>query len=149
MQITQNRRRFLATLAATGAAGLIGPPNSSAQDGRLETTTVRIGKNLAAICAPAVYVVDELLRAEGFADVRYVTMESGPPSALALARGEIDFAVESSSPIIAAIDAGTPITILSGVHIGCLELFAREGIRRIPELKGKTVGVIGLGGSPH
>jgi NitT/TauT family transport system substrate-binding protein len=145
---TQNRRRFLATLAATGATGLIGPPNSGAQNGPLETTTVRMAKNFA-ICTQAVYVADELLRAEGFTDIRYVTVESGAPTALALARGEIDFAANYSPPQIIAIDAGEPITILAGVHVGCLELFARDGIRSIPELRGRTVGVQAIGSSPY
>ena len=148
MQIAQNRRRFLATFAATGAAGLIGPPNSKAQDGRLETTTVRIGK-IAGICIAPQYVADELLRAEGFTDIRYVATEAGAPSALALGRGEIDFTTNFSPPLIIAIDAGEPITIVAGEHVGCFELFAREGIRSIPELKGRTVGVQAIGSSQY
>jgi hypothetical protein len=53
--MAQSRRRFLGTLTATGAAGLIGPPNSKAQDERLETKTVRIGK-IAGICIVPQYV---------------------------------------------------------------------------------------------
>ena len=34
-----------------------------------------------------------------------------------------------------------PITVLGGVHVGCYELFAKEGIRSIGDLKGKSVGV--------
>jgi NitT/TauT family transport system substrate-binding protein len=145
---TQNRRRFLATLAATGAAGLIGPPNSSAQDGRLETTTIRISK-IAGICIAPQYVAEELLRAEGFTDIRYVLTETGMMQALALARGEIDFTTNFSPPLIIAIDAGEPITVVGGEHVGCFELFAREGIRGIPDLKGKTVGVQALGSSQY
>jgi hypothetical protein len=52
MQTSQNRRRFLATLSATGAAGLIGLPHSKAEDGRLETTTVRIAKGPSVCVAP-------------------------------------------------------------------------------------------------
>jgi NitT/TauT family transport system substrate-binding protein len=39
--------------------------------------------------------------------------------------------------------------VQSGLHIGCYELFAHEGIRSIRELKGKTIGVPQLGSSPH
>ena len=145
---TQNRRRFLATLTATGAVGLIGGPHSRAQEGRLETTTVRIAK-IAGICVAPTYVADELLRAEGFTDIRYVETVPGAPSALATARGEIDFTTNYSPPLIVAIDAGEPITIVSGVHVGCFELFAREGIRSIPDLKGKTVGVEAVGSSQY
>src|SRR5262249_29986432 len=48
------------------------------------------------------------------------------------------------TPIIAA-DAGLPLTILGGVHIGCFELFAKEGIHEVADLKGKTVGTELLG----
>jgi NitT/TauT family transport system substrate-binding protein len=146
MQMTQNRRRFLATLTATGAAGLIGLPQSKAQDGRLETTTVRISKG-PSVCVAPTYLAEELLRAEGFTDIRYVPVDPGPPSARALARGEIDFTTGFSSAFIVAVDAGEPITMLAGEHVGCYELFAREGIRGIPDLKGKTVGVPNLNSS--
>jgi NitT/TauT family transport system substrate-binding protein len=145
---TPNRRRFLATLTATAAAGLIGPPNSKAQDRGLETTAVRIGK-IAGICIAPQYVADELLRAEGFTDIHYVPTEPGATAALALARGEIDFTTNFSPPLIIAIDAGEPITIVGGQHVGCFELFAREGITGIPDLKGKTVGVQALGSSQY
>jgi NitT/TauT family transport system substrate-binding protein len=148
MQTIQNRRRFLATLTATGAAGLIGPPNSKAQDGRLETTTLRIAK-IAGICVAPQYVADELLHAEGFTEISYVLTEPGTSAALALARGELDFTMNFSPPLIIAIDAGEPITIVGGEHVGCFELFAREGIRSIPDLKGKTVGVQALGSSQY
>jgi NitT/TauT family transport system substrate-binding protein len=47
---------------------------------------------------------------------------------------------------IQAIDRGAPMTFLAGVHSGCYELFAREGLRSITELKGEQVGV--QAGSP-
>jgi NitT/TauT family transport system substrate-binding protein len=147
-QMARSRRHFLGTLTAAGAAGLVGPPNSNAQDGRLETTTLRIGK-IAGICIVPQYVADELLRAEGFTDIRYVETEAGVPAALALARGEIDFTTNFSPPLIIAINAGEPITMLAGVHVGCFELFAKEGIRSIPDLKGRTVGVQALGSSQY
>ena len=68
MQTSQNRRRFLATLTATGTAGLIGLRQSKAQDGRLETTTVRLAK-IPGICIAPQYVAEDLLRAEGFTDI--------------------------------------------------------------------------------
>ena len=49
---------------------------------------------------------------------------------------------------VTAIDAGGPITVLAGVHVGCFELFANEGIRSIADLKGKSVGVR-AGSSEH
>lgn len=148
MPTMQNRRGFLGTLSAAGCAGLVAGRNSSAQEGRLETTTVRLAK-INGICIAPQYVADELLRAEGFTDIRHVPTDAGVPAAMSLARGEVDFTANFAPALMIAIDAGEPIMMLGGEHIGCFELFAREGIRSIPELKGKRVGVQGLGSSQH
>jgi NitT/TauT family transport system substrate-binding protein len=148
MNTIQNRRRFLTALSSVGAASLIGAPNSDAQDGRLETTTVRLSKS-ASVCIAPQYIADELLHAEGFTDIRYVETIPGVETTRSLARGECDFTTNFAPPLIIAIDAGETITIVGGEHIGCVELFGREGIRSIPDLKGKTVGVQGLGSSQH
>src|SRR6266446_6197966 len=95
--MAQNRRHFLATLTAAGAAGLLGGPSSKAQDGRLETTTVRIGR--AAHCIAPQFVADELLRAEGFTDIHHAANASGTQAVLALARGDIDFTASFSPPV--------------------------------------------------
>jgi NitT/TauT family transport system substrate-binding protein len=148
MYMMQDRRRFLATLSSAGAASLIGARSSFAQEAPPETTTVRLAK-IAGICIAPQYVADELLRAEGFTDIRFVATDAGIPAALSLARGEVDFTANFAPTFIIPIDAGEPITIVGGEHIGCFELFAREGIRSIPDLKGKNVGVQSLGSSQH
>ena len=146
MLMTPTRRRFLATLSSAGAAGFIGGPNSSAQDVRLETTSVRLGQDSSMCLAPQV-VAKELLHADGFTDVRYIDV--GGEGAPALARGACDFYLDFAPTLIIEIDAGKPITMLAGLHIGCFEILARESIRSIPDLKGKTVGVPALGSSPY
>ena len=91
--MVQSRRRFLTTLSAAGAAGLLRPPRSLAAEGALETTSVRIGK-IEAICLAPQYVSEELLRAEGFTDVRFVDLPLNAPvngPAQAIGRGEADF----------------------------------------------------------
>ena len=70
MTLVQSRRRFLATLSSSTAAAVIGASNSAAQDAPPETTTIRLAKN-AGICIAPQYLADELLRAEGFTDIRY------------------------------------------------------------------------------
>jgi NitT/TauT family transport system substrate-binding protein len=148
MYMMQDRRGFLATLSSAGAASLIGARSSFAQEAPPETTTVRLAK-IAGICIAPQYVADELLRAEGFTDIRFVATDAGIPAALSLARGEVDFTANFAPTFIIPIDAGEPITIVGGEHIGCFELFAREGIRSIADLKGKNVGVQSLGSSQH
>src|SRR5256886_7993376 len=148
MRTTPTRRQFLSTLSSGGVAGLLGTRNASAQEAPPETTTVRLAK-IAGICIAPQYVADELLRAEGSTDIRYVATNAGVEAALSLARGDLDFTANFAPPLIIPIDAGEPITIVGGEHIGCFELFAKEGIRSIADLKGKTVGVQGLGSSQH
>ena len=70
-------------------------------------------------------------------------------SSLSIARGEVDFAMGYGSVFISAIDTGQPITVLAGVQVGCIEVFANEGIHTIADLKGKRVGIQNLGSSPH
>jgi NitT/TauT family transport system substrate-binding protein len=149
MRTVQSRRRFLATLSSAGVAGLMGASNSvAAEDRQLETITVRLAK-IAGVCIAPQYVADELLRAEGFTDIRFVATDAGLPAAMSLARGEVDFTANFAPALVIPIDAGEPITIVGGEHIGCFELFAREDIRSIPDLKGRSVGVQGLGSSQY
>jgi NitT/TauT family transport system substrate-binding protein len=148
MQWTQSRRRFLGTLSSFGAAGLMGAGTSLAQEGPPETATVRLAK-IAGICIAPQYVADELLRAEGFTDIRFVATDAGLAAAMSLARGEVDFTANFAPAFLIPIDAGEPITILGSEHIGCFEVFARDGIRSFPDLKGKNVGVPSLGSSPY
>ena len=140
MPMMQSRRQFLTTLSLAGAAGLARAPRSLAAEGALETTTVRLPKTPGSCDAP-IYIATELLRAEGFTDIRYVEMVAGHDRMEALARAEMDFAVGFAVRHVNAIDAGLPITVLAGLHAGCFELFADERIRSITELKGKRVGL--------
>ena len=73
MQIIQNRRHFLAGAAAAGAAGLIGTSTPAWAEPPPETTSVRLPRWIdGAYCWAGLYLAGELLRAEGFTDVRYV-----------------------------------------------------------------------------
>ncbi|MER9256499.1 ABC transporter substrate-binding protein [Mesorhizobium sp. M0598] len=147
MQI-QNRRHFLAGAAAAGLAGLLGRATSARAEPPPETTSIRLAK-ISGICIAPQYVAEELLRAEGFTDVRYVAAEAGVGQSEKIARGEVDFSLNFAAPLALAIDAGDPITVLAGVHPGCFELFGKENIRSITDLKGKSVGIQGLGSTPH
>jgi NitT/TauT family transport system substrate-binding protein len=148
MQSTQTRRSFLTTLSSAGVVGLVRARDSYAQEAPPETTTVRLGK-IYGICIAPQYVAEDLLRAEGFTDIRYVATDPGISAALALARGEIDFTMNYAPPMVISIDAGEPITIVGGEHVGCFEVFTKEGIRRVADLKGKSVGVQSIGSSQH
>jgi len=138
MVLIQTRRGFLGGIAAAGAASLISAPRAEAAEGPLETTTVRISKDLA-ICEAPLEIAEELLRAEGFIDVRYVDTSTDDLSA-AIAQRKVDFALDFPVLFAPGIDAGKPVTVLAGVHVGCFELFAGNEVRTIANLKDKTVG---------
>ena len=142
MWIRQNRRHFLAGLSAAAGAGLLGARNVPADEGPPETTTIRIASDPSICIAPA-YICEDLLRAEGFTDIRYV-----PPPAT-VARGDIDLGLDTATWIVANVAAGEPITALAGVHSGCYELFAHEPIRTIRDLKGKRVSIRAPGAGSH
>jgi NitT/TauT family transport system substrate-binding protein len=145
MQIRQSRRDFLTTLSAAGAASVLSAAESLADEAPPETTTIRLAR-IPAICVAPGYIADTLLRAEGFTDVQYVPISHGN----AVARGEIDFHLETAAWIAFNLDAGEPITALAGVHGGCYELFAHDPIQTVTDLKGRRVGVPQtLGSSGH
>jgi NitT/TauT family transport system substrate-binding protein len=144
MHIMQSRRDFLTTLSAAGAAGVFGTRVSLADEGPPETTTIRLARG-PSICMTPIHISEDLLRTEGFTDIRYLS--DFPVDAVA--RGELDFDYGSAPQIVSQLGAGEPITALTGVHMGCYELFVQEHIHTISDLKGKRVGVRELGGSAH
>ena len=134
------RRRFIGGLAAAGTAGIIATPRVMAAEEPIETTTVRLGYIPAACDAP-VHSAADLLHAEGFTDVGFVTAARGRARLDALGRGEFDFTMSFAVGQISALDADVPITIVAGLHAGCFELFAGAGVRGIADLRGKRVGL--------
>jgi NitT/TauT family transport system substrate-binding protein len=50
---------------------------------------------------------------------------------------------------VTRIDAGDPLVLLAGIHVGCFELFGTARVRSVRDLKGKTVAVPALGSSHH
>jgi NitT/TauT family transport system substrate-binding protein len=147
MPMMQTRRRFIGALALSGAAGLIRAPGALAAEGRLETTTLRLYR-IGNLCVAPQFVAEELLRAEGFTDIRYIDTHPGQ-LAQAIGKGAIDFGLDYAPSHLAALDAGEPITLLSGVMVGCVEVFAKESIRGVADLKSRSVGVPALGSTPH
>jgi NitT/TauT family transport system substrate-binding protein len=144
-----SRRAFLAGLTLTGTAGLLGVRlRPVAAEAPPETTTLRLIK-IGGICIAPQYVAEELLQGEGFTDVLYVEATAGAGVAKALASGAAHLSLNFVAPFILRVDAGDPIVMLAGVHVGCFELFGTERVRAIHDLKGKTVAVQALGSSQH
>ena len=120
--MTQTRRRFLTTLSLAGAAGLLRPPPALAAEERLETTSLRLAK-LVDMCTAPQFVAEELLRGEGFTDLQYIDTPLGG-IAEAVGHGKVDLSLGYVQQFLVKIDAGEPITLVAGVMVGCIEVFA-------------------------
>ena len=141
-----SRRRFL----GGGDAGRDGgaswrTPGPVAADHRLrrhgsgwDDSPVSVGAAMA----------EEFLPSEGFTEVQYVDLR-GSSSHKATAAGEIDFGSNFIGPTLTRLEGGDPLVLLSGTHVGCFELFAREQVRAVRDLKGKTMAVRQLGSTEH
>ena len=147
------RREFLSRATLAGTAGMLGlRPRRGFSEPSPETTRIRLSQ-IPSLCIAPQYVAEELLRGEGFTDVQYIKTETGrsPMDDLgpyqALAFGKVDFNAGMVGELVARIDAGDPIVILTGTHAGCFELFGTDRVRSVKDLKGKTVAVPGLGTS--
>jgi NitT/TauT family transport system substrate-binding protein len=146
MPIEQSRRRFLRQVGIAGAtglgglgiAGLGGEARSLAAEPPPEITTVTLEKDPPAICIAPEYVAEDLLRAEGFTDIRYRARDAD--TTLELAHNQVDWTFVVAPNLIANLDNGAPLTLVAGVHPGCLELIAHDHVRSINGLKGRTVG---------
>ena len=148
------RREFVKGVAATGVAYVVGPGGTPVRaEAPPETPTLRVVRRMdGALCIAPQYVAEDLLRLEGFADLRYVETTAGSPFIeRALASGEVDISLHYVPSMIVSLDAGDPILFLAGGHVGCYELFARAGIRTIRDLKGRIVAVplVGPTSTPH
>jgi NitT/TauT family transport system substrate-binding protein len=89
-------------LSALGA--ISGSGRSLAAEPPPETTTVRLSK-FPGICIAPQYIVGDLLRTEGFTEIRYVPLPAAYQTEQ-LERGEADFSLHFAAPTIMAIDAG-------------------------------------------
>ena len=143
------RRELLRGVGAAAAvAALAGRARTADAEAPPETTRIVLLQT-ASMCQAPQYVAEDLLRGEGFTDVRYIKKDGQRAIADALASGEASINMHFSGPLILRLDTGAPITILAGVHPGCYELFATERVRTLSDLKGKTVGIRGLEGPEH
>jgi NitT/TauT family transport system substrate-binding protein len=93
-------------------------------------------------------VVKELLPDEGFRDIQFIRDNHMNPVAL-FASGAIDITMGLALQFVVDVDARLPITMLGGIHPGCMELFGTGQIRAIRDLKRKSVGVPAINSGHH
>lgn len=138
-----NRREFVRRLTLAGTAGLVRlVPREASAELPPESPRLRLTQT-PVLCVAPQYVASELLRAEGFADLQYVKRdgEFQQWQRQVLASGEVDIMTGYVTTFVTQIDAGDPIVLLGGVHVGCYELFGTDNVRAIRDLRGRRVAV--------
>jgi NitT/TauT family transport system substrate-binding protein len=146
-----SRREFITKVGLAGTAAILGMTDeATGAEPPLETTTLKMiyDSEIPGICYAPQYVAEEFLRAEGFKNIRYVKMVERS-EIKTLAMGQADIGASFGAELLMALDNGRPITCLSGLHIGCLELLGTDRVKSVRDLRGKTIAVIGFGGSDH
>jgi NitT/TauT family transport system substrate-binding protein len=143
------RREFLATLTSAATSGLVGlSPAHVAAEPPPETSRIRLAL-IPGTCFAPQYVAEELLRAEGFADVRYVRMIGTAQLYSALVSGEIDMTMAFIAPLVVQADEDASIVMLAGIHPGCQELFGSSRVQSVRDLKGRKVAVPAMNSASH
>ena len=148
-----SRREFLRGAAGAGLAGAVllgacGPDEEAAvptaaipaEEPPPETTRLRVPIG-TSICLAPQYLAEEFLLAEGFTDVQYIELPGSAAIAESLASGETDTSLFFAAPLAIRIDAGDPVLLLAGAHVGCWELFGTDRVQSLRDLRGKTVAV--------
>jgi NitT/TauT family transport system substrate-binding protein len=123
------RRAFLGGLSLAGTAGLLSLYSRPvAAEPPPETTRLRVIHD-PSICVASQFVAEELLRAEGFTEVRYVKVGPDQVGIKLVATGDADLIMQFAGKVIVQVDAGDPVIALTGVHVGCFELFGSDRVR--------------------
>jgi NitT/TauT family transport system substrate-binding protein len=144
-----SRREFLSAAALAGAGSLLKLRSEAiAAETQPETKRIRIPQ-IPSACRSPEWVAEELFRIEGFTDVQYIPVQGTQGVERALASGEADIGGHFAAPVILRLEAGDPVVMLGGEHIGCFELLGSERIRTIRDLKGRAVAIPALDPAPY
>jgi len=119
---------------ASSAAAVATPAPTPTPLAPPETTTIRIQ---GAACDAPIMAAEKYLREEGFTDIT-ITDSGG---AAALAAGKLDLTILFPPSFANAVQSGTKVIALGGLHPGCAEIWAAPGVATLKDLRGKTMVV--------
>jgi NitT/TauT family transport system substrate-binding protein len=154
--ITQpwTRREFLGRMTTASAAGALSLyPEIVKAEPPPETTSINIvfDPTFAILCYGPQYVATEMLKLEGFTEVNYVPYlaDQGANDADVVGAGKADISTAWAGDLLLAADNRDSVVGLSGMHLGCTEIFAHEGIKSFHDLKGKKIALYAEGSAEH
>lgn len=131
------RRAILKALGAGLIGGLIDARSGVGAEPPPETTRIRLNRYpFDVACVAPQWVAEELLRAEGFKEIEYVSIKGDTDE---MAAGKIDMMFIDAPGLILGVDEGQALVGLGGMHGGCYELFGSSQVRSVLELRGRTV----------
>jgi NitT/TauT family transport system substrate-binding protein len=138
-----SRRSFLTGSSALAAAGALGLPRPAAAEPPPETTRLRIAQ-APFICFAPQMLAEAFLRLEGFTEVQYVPVPADYTLVTMVGASKADLGIMGPTSVVAALDGQAPLVVLSGVHVGCWELFASRRVAALRDLKGKRIAVLSM-----
>ena len=139
------RRDFIRRVAGIMAGSLGVRPLSAEGQPPPETTKLRLLRSTSLCWAPQ-FIAEQFLAMEGFTDVTYREVPVGQPISEVLAAGHADISMNFVAPNLLRVEQGDPVVFLAGAHVGCFEVFGGERLKKITDLKDKTVPVTRLNG---
>jgi NitT/TauT family transport system substrate-binding protein len=137
-------------LAGAGAALLVGcgkddgpvalpPPGSQLPPP--EVARIRVpGFDGSSLCLSPSLLIDDFLAEEGM-EAELVVVPTTQSWVEAVHNGVFDFTQDFAAAAVAGLDQGYDLTVLAGVHAGCLELFARLEFDELSTLDSRVIAV--------
>ncbi len=139
---SNSRRRFLGQISSAVSLAMLASATSTfAAEPPPETTTIRLvhDVNVPILCYGPMIIAEQFLRLEGFTEIHHEGYGDAIADAEVVAEGRADIAINVGSDLVSALDKGTPVVALSGLHPGCVELFVSDRVRDIRDLAGKKL----------
>ena len=99
-----------------------------------ETKTIRLAPGA---CDAPLFVAEKYLQEEGFTDIQV----TGSGGVAGLVDGKADLAAMFMPTLMTGVEAGSPIVSIGGLHTGCAEIWAPQGVATLKDLRGRTVMV--------
>jgi NitT/TauT family transport system substrate-binding protein len=132
------KKTFLALVAAAGLVSAAPAPSFAADKIRIGVSNFNVTFLPAAVAAKKGYFRDEGLETE-------IIRVSAPVAMAALVNGDLDYTMIFGSSVRAAL-RGLPVKVLASfIDALAFALIAQPGIKAVPELRGKTLGVSTFG----